>query len=65
MKSSTAKTLKSQEWSTEAMTEGFAHILSDAAAELPDDLDQLQETLCHPIMYIREDLAKRSSYQKK
>lgn len=49
-KSNTAQTLKSKEWSTEAMTEGFAHVLSDVDAELPDDLDKLQETLCHQIV---------------
>ena len=43
MRSKTASTLKSQQWSTDEIGHGLMHILTDGRLELPDDAAQLQD----------------------
>ena len=38
----TAESMLSRQWSTGEMYEGLAHILTDAKAELPDDVSHLE-----------------------
>ena len=47
MRTDTAHTLKSRAWSTEDLSVGLAHILTDGRLELPDDLSQLKD---HPFL---------------
>ena len=41
-RANTAHSMLSKQWSTSAMYDGLSHILGDSAAELPDDLQELE-----------------------
>lgn len=43
MRTDTAHSFKSRAWSTEDLSAGLAHILTDGRLELPDDLSQLKD----------------------
>ena len=50
MRTDTAHSFKSRAWSTDDLSAGLAHILTDGRLELPDDLEQLKDSdfLSHP-----------------